>query len=76
MAEILAAILAAFAFFSGISGNRGRDVKKTQTNNTPPVLVANGSPTAIPTPALLPGLIGLGLGALRKRKSEEVETEA
>ncbi len=26
--------------------------------------------TAIPTPALLPGLIGLGLGILRKRKTE------
>lgn len=26
--------------------------------------------TAIPTPALLPGLIGLGLGVLRKRKAE------
>jgi len=26
--------------------------------------------TAIPTPALLPGLIGLGLGILRKRKAE------
>ena len=27
-------------------------------------------PNAIPTPALLPGLIGLGLGVLRKRKAE------
>ncbi len=27
-------------------------------------------PTAIPTPALLPGLVGLGLGLLRKRKSD------
>ena len=26
--------------------------------------------TAIPTPALLPGLVGLGLGVLRKRKAE------
>ncbi len=26
--------------------------------------------TAIPTPALLPGLVGLGLGLLRKRKSD------
>jgi hypothetical protein len=29
--------------------------------------------TAIPTPALLPGLIGLSLGMLRKRKAEAVE---
>jgi hypothetical protein len=27
--------------------------------------------TAIPTPAMLPGLVGLGMGLLRKRKSEE-----
>jgi hypothetical protein len=29
-----------------------------------------GEPTAIPTPALLPGLIGLGLGVFRKRKQQ------
>ena len=29
--------------------------------------------TAIPTPALLPGLIGLGVAALRKRKAEAAE---
>ena len=28
------------------------------------------APTAVPTPALLPGLIGLGVAALRKRKAE------
>jgi hypothetical protein len=35
-------------------------------------------PTAIPTPALLPGLIGLGWSALRKRKSDSAKdtTEA
>jgi hypothetical protein len=27
-------------------------------------------PTAVPTPALVPGLIGLGIGILKKRKSE------
>jgi len=31
---------------------------------------------SIPTPALLPGLIGLGVAALRKRKSEESDVEA
>ena len=30
----------------------------------------------IPTPALLPGLIGMGVAALRKRKSEESDVEA
>jgi hypothetical protein len=29
---------------------------------------------AVPTPALLPGLVGMGIGALRKRKSAESET--
>lgn len=33
--------------------------------------------TPVPTPALLPGLIGLGLGVLRKRRAEaKVEAEA
>jgi len=31
--------------------------------------------TAIPTPALLPGLLGLGVAALRKRKGEGSEAE-
>lgn len=31
--------------------------------------------TAVPTPALLPGLIGLGVAALRKRKSQKVEAK-
>ena len=32
-----------------------------------------GAATAIPTPALLPGLVGLGVAALRKRKAEAAE---
>jgi len=32
--------------------------------------------TPIPTPMLLPGLIGMGVAALRKRKSEESDVEA
>lgn len=31
--------------------------------------------TAVPTPALLPGLIGMGVAALRKRKGEASEAE-
>jgi hypothetical protein len=31
------------------------------------------APTAVPTPAILPGLIGLGLGMLRKRKAGGLE---
>ena len=33
----------------------------------------SGSPQAIPTPALLPGLIGLGLGVWRKRKANQAQ---
>ncbi|MFM7450149.1 MAG: PTPA-CTERM sorting domain-containing protein [Leptolyngbyaceae cyanobacterium] len=32
--------------------------------------------TVVPTPALLPGLIGMGIAAWRKRKGEAAETEA
>ena len=32
------------------------------------------TPESIPTPALLPGLIGMGVAALRKRKQEESES--
>lgn len=32
--------------------------------------------TAIPTPALLPGLLGLSIGVLRKRKGKAAEAEA
>lgn len=37
---------------------------------------ANYGATAIPTPALLPGLIGMGIAAMRKRKSEAVEANS
>jgi len=36
-------------------------------------VAVNSSATAVPTPALLPGLIGMGIAALRKRKNEGVE---
>ena len=36
----------------------------------------SGDITAVPTPALLPGLLSLGVAALRKRKTEESDVEA
>ena len=36
----------------------------------------SGTITAVPTPVLLPGLLSLGVAALRKRKSEESDVEA
>lgn len=47
------------------------DIQATGTNTFSGTLVAN----EVPTPALLPGLVGMGVAALRKRKSEELETE-
>lgn len=37
---------------------------------------ASANATPIPTPALLPGLLGLGVAALRKRKGETTESGA
>lgn len=37
------------------------------------ITLTGASATPVPTPALLPGLIGLGLGVLRKRKAEVVK---
>lgn len=41
-----------------------------------PFQLDNVAYEVIPTPALLPGLIGLGMAALRKRKQEESSAEA
>lgn len=38
------------------------------------VVVNPGNPEDVPTPALLPGLVALGVGALRKRQSEAGKT--
>jgi hypothetical protein len=48
----------------------------TSVNRTLSVdnVVINGAVTAIPTPALLPGLVALGVGAWRKRQGEESES--
>jgi hypothetical protein len=35
----------------------------------------NNNQAQVPTPALLPGLIGLGVGLLRKRKAEKAEAD-
>lgn len=35
------------------------------------ISTGTGGPAEVPTPALLPGLIGMGVAALRKRKGEE-----
>jgi hypothetical protein len=51
-----------------ILGNGG--ISALQFDSTTDSSTVNLSGTAIPTPALLPGLLGLGAAAWRKRKSE------
>lgn len=53
--------IATFDTTPGQSGGAGGSI----------VILADTTP--IPTPALLPGLIGMGLAAMRKRKGEQVE---
>ncbi|XGB42701.1 MAG: PTPA-CTERM sorting domain-containing protein [Nodosilinea sp. LVE1205-7] len=36
----------------------------------------SSNPEAVPTPALLPGLIGMGVAALRKKRQENQEISA
>ncbi|HEY9879040.1 MAG TPA: PTPA-CTERM sorting domain-containing protein [Leptolyngbyaceae cyanobacterium] len=46
----------------------------SEENQPPPSEGNQPPPQAVPTPALLPGLIGLSVGALRKRKLDEKKT--
>jgi len=66
--------------FSNALGNfLGSGLLTTQLNVSKGKDITSGysiTSTAVPTPALLPGLLGLGVAALRKRKSEESEVEA
>ncbi|ARV61310.1 hypothetical protein BZZ01_24235 [Nostocales cyanobacterium HT-58-2] len=39
------------------------------------VCISTGGTTQVPTPALLPGLIGLGVGLLRKQKAKKAEVD-
>jgi hypothetical protein len=61
------------------AGNQRSSTPLASANNppaptpTPGSLTKPVSPTAIPTPALLPGLVGLGLGLIRKQKLEQTE---
>lgn len=47
----------------------GLNVRRNQTTSFNVLFAANPAGPAIPTPALLPGLIGMGVGVLRKRKA-------
>ena len=51
--------------------NQGNSVNSTWA--TVEITDFNSDTTPIPTPALLPGLIGMGVAALRKREQEQTE---
>ena len=86
MDGIVAVVVAVILWFSGgDSGDphaRHKQTQETQSrceqkdlakdSNNP---CGSKNATSVPTPALLPGLIGLGAAALRKRKSEIVTPE-
>ncbi len=86
MDGIVAVVVAVIIWLSG-GGGGGKDTTQNQPPKTQPQseqkdsvkhLDKSGGPknaTSIPTPALLPGLIGLGAAALHKRKSALVKTE-
>jgi hypothetical protein len=68
-------------FFSfGIIGEKSFDQivfsLTDNSTNLPSHAVFDDFTTAIPTPALLPGLIGLGVAALRRKKDETAEENA
>lgn len=54
----------------------GYDAKNVSGNSSGLSLdnvFVHGDVTSVPTPALLPGLVGMGIAALRKRKQQEAE---
>jgi|GEM_PF-3359311 len=60
--------------FEGIFGDGVKGLGTfTVLGNQGELFTYQGSVTAVPTPALLPGLLALGLGVLRKRKAEAIE---
>jgi hypothetical protein len=54
--------------FTGLNANQIRDVSHIS-------VYTRGSGAAIPTPALLPGIAGMGLALLRKKKQEQEVTQ-
>lgn len=65
----------AFLGFTNILFNEIRVTANAQEGLLDNIQFSNPA-TEIPTPALLPGLIGMGIATLRKRKGEAAETSA
>jgi hypothetical protein len=70
--DVGATALAPFQF--GFSNNGSYTFGSSNRPNTQAILQFSQNSAPIPTPALLPGLLALGLGVLRKRKANQVET--
>lgn len=85
MTGILALLTLLIVLFGGGGGGqnaRHKPPPQTQPQspqktlaNVPPASPSKPNAVSVPTPALLPGLIGLGAAALRKRKSAIVTPE-
>jgi hypothetical protein len=64
--------------FEGLFGNGVKGIGSATYGSTfvPTVYQYSASVTAVPTPVLLPGLVALGVGVLRKRKAEATANDA
>lgn len=61
-------------FFGDSTPGKGEIAQLETVPGTGGAFGFSGTFTAVPTPALLPGLVGMGVAALRKRRSEEQNT--
>jgi hypothetical protein len=62
------------SFDFNTKGTATNSKEKSQDLSHASLYTFAGSSTPVPTPALLPGLIGMGVAALRKRKGEAEES--
>jgi hypothetical protein len=65
-----------FQFVYGLDNNGTYPLVSDDSVAIQPILQFVGNATSVPTPALLPALLGMGVTLLRKRKDEIKETHA
>jgi hypothetical protein len=56
-------------YLSNFGASKFSFIATGKANNLVAKVIYDYTPTSVPTPALLPGLIGLGFTAIRKRKA-------